>query len=88
MSLHEHVEKMCCTWLVFLIGELQKMNEKSKIFYTIWDHCCTYIFFLLFPFLPIVFYFLYIQYVVGCVCYLCVKVVSLPVNIILFCSSN
>lgn len=65
------------------------MKEKSKImFYTIWGHCRTYILFLLFPFLPIVLYFLSIQYVVGCVCYLCVKVVSLPVNIILFCSSN
>lgn len=34
--------------------------------------------------LPVV--FLYIGDVVGCVCYLCV--VSLPVNIILFCSSK
>lgn len=60
ISLHE-LEKMCCIWFVSWLQETAE-DERKKIQNNIlynWDHYCTYFLFLIFPFLPIVFPFIF-----------------------------
>lgn len=60
ISLHERVEKTCCIGFVSWLQETAEDERKMQknIWYN-WDHYCTYLMSLIFPFLPIVFPFLF-----------------------------